>query len=187
MSKFFRREKNFSYRKKIFSGRKKIFVEKKNFFGRKKIFSSTVQEKIFFPRAERSPRVYPVGRMVPAVTRRWIEVQQSVSPMSARLFGVDRHRGMQALRAARKVVCPSGRRVRRFGRSVASTDSVGKRTRPAWRRLYLPGGVSHPTFCRRTSYWDRSVPRTARWTSPNGDSGPASGIVCGAAATRAFG
>ena len=80
MMKFFRREKKFFVDKKIFRREKKFFVDKKNFFGRKKIFSSAVQEKIFFPRAERSPRVYPVGRTAPAVTRRWIEVQQSVSP-----------------------------------------------------------------------------------------------------------
>ena len=73
--------------------------------------------------------------------------------VSARLFGVDRNWGMQASRAARKVVCPSGRRVRRSGRSAASTGSVGKRTRPAWRRLYPPGGASPPTLCRRTRLW----------------------------------
>ena len=61
-------------RKKNFPGEKKIFRQKKKFF------SPQVRKKFFFSRAERSPRVNPVGRTAPAVTRRWLEVQQSVSP-----------------------------------------------------------------------------------------------------------
>ena len=147
----------------------RFFREKKNFF-------SPLQEKNFF-----SPRETLFARLP---RRAYGDFGHSVDGLrsskvsrrvSARLFGVDRRRGMQASRAARKVVCASARRVRRSGRSAASTGTVGKRTRPAWRRLYPPGGVSPPTSCRRTSSGSWPAPRAVQGTSPNGDSGPPPG------------